>query len=504
MRSTSVGEVPWTLRLLGLAIAGLLLAAVGACQSSHAPSRRTEARIEPGWPRGDNFFHQVSYQPVRGQIPTIEGAEYVNDDEICAQCHEAYAKLFAQNVHRGDTCESCHGPASRHVETRGKEPGLIFSFKTAQPLAKAEACLRCHEENACTAGARWRTSRHAQCGVSCTDCHRAHYNVPPGTPATTEPGQTAGLQTRPSAAPQVALTSYAEPAKPYAKDSTRGGTLPSLRGTSNNLGAVAPGICYQCHADYREFEEIAGPHQIGGPNGFNCTTCHDPHGQIRQETRVDLCLQCHGNSVPAMAYHSSTHARNDVACTDCHNPHPRTQVARVVEISHTDIRRPKRLPMSVQEPEMCYKCHQKIFGLSGLPSHHPIREGKMVCSDCHDAHGQREKNLKAETLNLLCWRCHAEKQGPFVYEHPPVTENCAICHEPHGTVANNLLRQPTVFLCLRCHDGHRGSHGAGNRTGIDNKPWLQRVFYTDCTQCHDNIHGTDLRGSSVTNDFNRF
>lgn len=85
-----------------------------------------------------------------------------------------------------------------------------------------------------------------------------------------------------------------------------------------------------------------------------------------------------------------------------------------------------------------------------------------------------------------------------------MTENCAICHEPHGTVANNLLRQPTVFLCLRCHDGHRGSHGAGNRTGIDTKPWLQQVFYTDCTQCHDNIHGTDLRGSSVTNDFNRF
>ncbi len=497
---TTLRRVPRPICILGLAMAGLVLAAVSACQSSHAPARRTDPTIEPGWPRGNNFFHQVSFQPVKGTIPTIEGAELVNEDELCLQCHDAYTTSYAENVHRGDGCESCHGPASKHLETRGKEPGTIFSFKTADPLAKAEACLRCHEENACSAGARWRTSKHAQCRVSCTDCHRAHYNVPPGTPPTTEPGQTAQL----ASAHHAMLTSYAEAGKPYAKDSTKGGTLPSLRGTSNHLGAIAPGICYQCHEDYREFQEVASPHQIGGPNGFNCTTCHDAHGQIREETRKDLCLECHGNSAPAMAWHSSTHARHDVACTDCHNPHPRTQVPRVVEISHWDIRRPQRMQMSVQEPESCYKCHPKIFGLTSLPSHHPIREGKMVCSDCHDAHGQREGNLQAESLNLLCYRCHAEKQGPFVYEHPPVTENCAICHEPHGTVANNLLRQPTTFLCLRCHDGHRGSHGIGARTNIDTRPWLQQAFYTDCTQCHDNIHGTDLRGSGVTNDFNRF
>ena len=77
----------------------------------------------------------------------------------------------------------------------------------------------------------------------------------------------------------------------------------------------------------------------------------------------------------------------------------------------------------------------------------------MVCSDCHDPHGQLEKNLKAETINQLCYKCHAEKTGPFAYPHPPVNENCAICHEPHGTVANNLLKQPPTFLCLRCHAG---------------------------------------------------
>ena len=143
----------------------------------------------------------------------------------------------------------------------------------------------------------------------------------------------------------------------------------------------------------QEFQQIAGPHQICGPNGFNCTTCHDPHGQIKESSRKDLCLSCH-TGAPTMAWHSSIHEHNGVACTDCHNPHPRTSVPQMVNIDHYQVTRPKRLMMSVQEPEACYKCHPKIYGLNALPYHHPIKEGKMVCSDCHDPHGQYLDNLK--------------------------------------------------------------------------------------------------------------
>ena len=63
-----------------------------------------------------------------------------------------------------------------------------MSFKAMQPAERSEACLKCHEEDPCAAGARYRFSKHAHCGVSCTDCHTSHYNVPAGTPPTTEPG----------------------------------------------------------------------------------------------------------------------------------------------------------------------------------------------------------------------------------------------------------------------------------------------------------------------------
>jgi DmsE family decaheme c-type cytochrome len=236
-----------------------------------------------------------------------------------------------------------------------------------------------------------------------------------------------------------------------------------------------------------EFQEIAGPHQICGPNGFNCSTCHDPHGKIREESRTELCLECHGQGAPVMAWHSSTHGMVGVACTDCHNPHPSSCVPKFVHVSYTHVRRPERRQMSVDEPEVCYKCHEDIYGRNNLPSHHPIIEGKMVCSDCHDGHGQMEGNLVAETVNLVCWKCHADKEGPFAWEHPPVTEDCGICHEPHGTVENNLLKQPTTILCLRCHNGHRGF-----RRPIDTDPTIRPPLYTDCTQCHAQIHGSDF------------
>ena len=490
-RFTHMGR-PRGASALAVGLLGLLVVAGTACKSSQEVTRRTDPHLEDGAPKPDNFFHEVSYQAVSAAIPVVQGAEYVSDDELCAQCHPAYAKSFAaNNVHRGDSCEGCHGPGSRHLETRGKEAGMLLNFKTADAVVRAEACLKCHEEDACAAGTKWRTSKHAQCGVTCVDCHRAHYDVPVGTPATVEPTQT----TSRAPLPHVALAAYQQTAKAgapgqvYAKPKR---SLPSLAGSSNNMGAVAPGTCYRCHCDMREFQQIAGPHQICGPNGFNCTTCHDAHGQIREETRRDMCLECHGDSTPAMAWHSSTHAQSGVACTDCHNPHPRTQIQQVVGISHTDVRRPKRLQMSVQDPETCYKCHPKMFALNSLPSHHPIKEGKMVCGDCHDGHGQYEGNLKESTLNMVCYKCHADKQGPFTHEHAPVTENCGTCHNPHGAVADKMLRQPSPFLCLRCHSGHRGSHGNGNRTGIDNKAWLIGALYTDCTQCHHRIHGSDL------------
>jgi DmsE family decaheme c-type cytochrome len=464
-----------------------------SCRAPQPAAPRRAASVTEATPYGpypQPPWQEVTPAALQVPIPEIAGAEYVNDDSLCTTCHDAHVKSFQHNVHHAQSCEQCHGPASRHLISRGQEPGTILSFKKLAAPERAELCLKCHEQNACSPGSEWRSSPHAAHGVSCTDCHTSHYNVPPGTPVTSvaQDGQPDGTFRL------VQLAGVDEAAQAdaalYVAD-------------SNHLGAVTPHICFRCHANMASQQGVAASHQICGATGFDCTTCHDPHGKIRPETRTDLCLKCHDNNSPTMAWHSSTHAAFGVACADCHNPHPNLNVPQVVNIQHTNIRREKRSPMAVDDPTVCYKCHADVYAQNAMPSHHPIKEGKMTCSDCHDAHGQTEDNLREPTVNMVCYRCHAEKQGPFAYEHPPVTENCAICHNPHGTVANNLLHQPASFLCLRCHTGHRKGPTGPNHTplmgDVGMSPSLQTAFYSDCTQCHQQIHGSDLPSPHLPN-----
>jgi DmsE family decaheme c-type cytochrome len=447
---------------------------------------------------------------VRATIPQVPKAEMVGDDQLCATCHESYIKHHHTDIHREQSCESCHGPGSEHVRTRGKEPGLIRSFKRMAAAEKSEVCMQCHEAGACGPGGDWRISAHANAGVACTDCHTAHYTVPPGT-SPTDLAKADRYDNQVQLARLPALSEVAEPVSHPTDEPTVPADMDiaMIRANSRKLGAITPHICYRCHANMARQQQVAHPHQICGAVGMDCTTCHDPHGKIRPETRTDLCLKCHDMSAPTMAWHSSTHFQHGVACTDCHNPHPDSYVDPHVEIQHTHIDRKRRLPMSVDDPQACYKCHQDIYAKNAMPSHHPIKEGKMVCSDCHDAHGQTEGNLKEPTVNMVCYRCHAEKQGPFAYEHPPVTEDCGICHDPHGAVTNNLLHQPTTFLCLRCHTGHRTGPPPGGPNhdplmhDVGKSPALQAAFYTDCTQCHSQIHGSDLPTPHLPKSFMR-
>lgn len=448
---------------------------------------RTE-QLDGGWPAADLRFQETENPILQVSYPQVEGAEYVNYDQLCMTCHETYAETFAHNIHHGQKCEDCHGPASIHLKSRGKQPGSILNFGKLTKAERSEVCLKCHSNDHCEPASNWRTSVHAHSGVACTDCHSAHYNVPEGTnPVDGKIAQGLAEETL----QQVSYQQQAlQPARlPEAE-------LAIIRAESNHLGASSPQTCYECHGSMAQYEHMAHPHQMLGDNQFTCSTCHDPHGNVRQETRTDLCLECHKDA-PTMAWHSSSHSLAGVACTDCHNPHPSTFVQRTVGIEHTNVSRPKRMPMAVEEPDTCYKCHPKVYAENALPSHHPIKEGKMVCSDCHDGHGQSEGNLREPTLNQVCYRCHADKQGPFAYEHPPVTQDCGICHSPHGTVTNNLLHQPTTFLCLRCHSGHRvgptsGAHSFAGLPDTGNNTEMQKAFFGDCSQCHSHVHGSDL------------
>ena len=178
---------------------GLACMTVASCGFRPRNPERSDTELGREWPQSPQqpaIFREASYGVLRDAVPTVEGAEFVNDDELCLNCHKVYAESMQQNVHRGiqqegHACEACHGPASEHLKARGKEPGLLWNFRTMRPAQAAEVCLKCHEQDACSPGAQWRTSVHAHNNLTCTSCHTRHYNVPPGTKPTTEPGEVA-------------------------------------------------------------------------------------------------------------------------------------------------------------------------------------------------------------------------------------------------------------------------------------------------------------------------
>ncbi len=61
---------PLGLSSMGLMVCSLLVLGMTSCQSPHEPQRRLEPHVDPGWPKGNNFFTQVSYETVKAPLPT--------------------------------------------------------------------------------------------------------------------------------------------------------------------------------------------------------------------------------------------------------------------------------------------------------------------------------------------------------------------------------------------------------------------------------------------------
>src|SRR5215831_10030850 len=159
--------------------------------------------------------------------------------------------------------------------------------------------------------------------------------------------------------------------------------------------------------------------------------------------RNEACLGCHKGEMQTH-WHGSVHESRNLACTSCHQIH--TQHDRVRD--------------KTTQPEVCFACHKEQRMQTARISHHPIVEGKVSCSDCHNPHGTAGvKLLVKDTVVDTCYTCHAEKRGPFIFNHQPVTDDCTLCHNPHGSNIASLLKSRPPFLCQQCHEptSHRGN-----------------------------------------------
>ena len=236
------------------------------------------------------------------------------------------------------------------------------------------------------------------------------------------------------------------------------------------------------------------------PAGLQCEACHGPiaahgikilpDGAVREpmlnfgrrsnahaDLQNHLCLECH-EDYERTHWRTSPHQLADLACADCHQIHDSLDPIRVRE----------------QQPSRCMTCHLDVKLELTQRSSHPIEDAHVICTDCHNPHGTAmpsQSIVKGESLNESCFQCHTEMRGPFVWEHPPVLEDCSTCHAAHGSNQASLLKTRVPQLCQSCHSslGHRSLALTGDLDTRD--PNAMFAFTQGCLNCHSAIHGSD-------------
>ena len=208
------------------------------------------------------------------------------------------------------------------------------------------------------------------------------------------------------------------------------------------------------------------------------------HSATPAASQNQVCLGCHEDEVRA-AWHAGEHERGGVACADCHRVHARQDEVRSVEY----------------QASVCFNCHPRQRTEVSKPFHHPVEGNAMNCASCHSAHGSaNDFQLLRASVNDTCYTCHAEKRGPYLWEHAPVTEDCSNCHVAHGSSQPALLAMRAPLLCQQCHSqaGHPSfAYGPGNLPGAGQPS--SYLVAGSCLNCHSQVHGSNHpSGSKLT------
>ncbi len=246
-------------------------------------------------------------------------------------------------------------------------------------------------------------------------------------------------------------------------------------------GTEAP-TCDTCHGDATKHNDSADPKDISSPSKMSAAQVSG------------MCLTCHARNQTHATWEGSAHDRSDMSCVSCHKVHHLSSTEKLrtrTGLAPTSLMQVQVSDKLLKQPgqELCLSCHMEKRKAILQRSTHLFAtehgETKVTCTSCHNPHGGEGKTmLVASSTTQLCYECHAERRGPFLWEHPPVREDCNICHVSHGSNNPSLLKSRPTFICQTCHMHTLWRHQ--NVAGFD-----ILTFNHGCTNCHSQIHGSN-------------
>ena len=255
------------------------------------------------------------------------------------------------------------------------------------------------------------------------------------------------------------IACHAETVREFSAD-------PHSRAAANQqrTDADSSAVCASCHGDVEQHS--TSPSQRQGMHSFS----DESPGEVNA-----VCSSCHQDKHPTSA---DSHGRAGLDCTGCHSIHGELPVAKL----------PDNFRDVDDASAVCYQCHQDTFTQFNFNEGHRLAQGAVSCVSCHDPH-QPDKGMQLGGFQQAqCRTCHADKDGPFVFEHAASrVEGCSACHAPHGSPNRHMLtHQETGALCYTCHAAAPQFHlGFGpGPARFDER--------TVCTNCHVTIHGSNL------------
>ena len=218
-----------------------------------------------------NYWYKDAYPHDNQQHPT---------SRACDGCHFTGFMSTEKRVDIGIACESCHGPASKHVE---KPTSKVYIASLSDPVRQNEVCLQCHMRN--------RDMRLKDHNMSELFGDAKDY------PAGYEAGKP--------------LSEYK-----FVAPFTLGHETKEF---------YANGAAKKNRTQGNEFV-----HSMKGKHGVTCINCHNPHTlepTAEKNTGNDLCMKCHtfgsviGPHQDSLARHTR-HKEDSKGslCVECHMP----------------------------------------------------------------------------------------------------------------------------------------------------------------------------------------